>query len=321
MIFCFSQFTFLTLSPLPACLHAFLLVVIHMVFGQWSDSRHFLYFSVSLVLPQYETVQFVPPPPEVGKPGSSVLICHEAIYQGLIVRFTLLEEVFSSLVCARAKSELSNHCVSLSTQAHMRVVESTLTRVVKPRHIAIWCSTSRLCNSTGAPLSSTLVGVLKSLSFDHSYCCCSLLVLSLLVQSFPSLPCSSSQDDGRSSRVDHHCFIFAFSQPYGAISLSPCLRGHQHLPYLLLYLFKTHVKRLLLFCLSDRPWRFHVVICFNSFFLLPSLLFLRFSYLFSDRCCLDLPFSFPSCMEAQGWGEFSSTSSPTDILRDCRHCR
>ena len=27
---------------------------------------------------------------------------------------------------------------------------------------------------------------------------------------------------------------------------------------------------------TDRPWRFHVVICFNSFFLLPSLLFLRF---------------------------------------------
>ena len=31
---------------------------------------------------------------------------------------------------------------------------------------------------------------------------------------------------------------------------------------------------------TDRPWRFHVVICFNSFFLLPSLLFLCFSYLF-----------------------------------------
>ena len=94
-------------------------------------------------------------------------------------------------------------------------------------HIAIWCSTSRLCNSTGTPPRSTLVGVLKSLSFAHSYCCYPLLVLSLLVQSFPSPPCSSSQDDGRSPRVDHHCFIFAFSQTYGAISLSlsPCLRG------------------------------------------------------------------------------------------------
>ena len=133
MTFSFSQFTFLTLSPLPVCLHAFLLVVIHVVFGQWSDSRHFLYFYVSLVLPQYETVQFLPPPPEVGKPGSSVLMFHEATYQGLIVRFTLLEEVFPSLVCARAKSEFSNHSVSLSTLAHMQVVESSLTRVVKPR--------------------------------------------------------------------------------------------------------------------------------------------------------------------------------------------
>ena len=136
MTFSFSQFTFLTLftlSSLPVCLHAFLLVVIHMDFGQWSDSRNFLYFSVSLVLPQYETVQFLPPPPEVGKPGSSVLMFHEATYQGLIVRFTLLEEVFPSLVCARAKSEFSNHSVSLSTLAHMQIVESTLTRVVKPR--------------------------------------------------------------------------------------------------------------------------------------------------------------------------------------------
>ena len=68
---------------------------------------------------------FVPPPPEVGKPGSSVLIFHDAIYQGFIVRFTLLEEVFPSLFCAYAKSELSNHSVSLGTQAPMRVVEST----------------------------------------------------------------------------------------------------------------------------------------------------------------------------------------------------
>ena len=151
MIFSFSQFTFLTLSPLPACLHAFLLVVIHMVLGQWSDSQRFLYFSVSLVQPQYETVQFVPPPPKVGKPGSSVLIFHEAIYQGLIVRFTLLEEVFFSLVCARAKSELSNHCVSLSTQAHMRVVESTLTRVVKPRahrHLVLYLPSVQLYRSS-----------------------------------------------------------------------------------------------------------------------------------------------------------------------------
>ena len=75
-----------------------------MVFGQWSDSRHFLYFSVFLVMPQYETVQFLPPLSEVGKQGSSVLMFHEATYQDFIVRFTLLKEVFPSLVCARAKS-------------------------------------------------------------------------------------------------------------------------------------------------------------------------------------------------------------------------
>ena len=150
MIFSFSQFTFLTLSPLLARLHAFLLVVIHMVFGQWSDSRHFLYFSVLLVLPQYETVQFLPPLPEVGKQGSSVLMFHEATYQGFIVRFTVLE-VFPSLVCARAKSELSNHYVFLSTLAHMRVVESTLTRVVKPRahrHLVLYLPSVQLYRSS-----------------------------------------------------------------------------------------------------------------------------------------------------------------------------
>ena len=151
MIFGFSQFTFLTLPPLPACLHAFLLVVIHMVFGRWSDSRHFLNFSVSLDLPQYETVQFVPPPPEVDKPGSSDLMLHEAIYQGHIVRFTLLEEVFPSLVCARGKFELSNHSVSLSTQSHMRVVESTLTKVVKHRahrHLVFYLPSVQLYRSS-----------------------------------------------------------------------------------------------------------------------------------------------------------------------------
>ena len=138
------------------------------------------------------------------------------------------------------------------------------------------------------------VGVLKSLSFDHSYCCCPLLVLSLLVQSFPSPPCSSSQDDGRSPRVDHYCFIFAFSQPYGAISLSPCLWDNNTS-----HIFSFTCLRLVSNGCYCFVICFHVVICFNS----------------------DLPFSFPSCMEAQGWGEFSSTSSPTDILRDCRHCR
>ena len=170
-----------------------------------------------------------------------------------------------------------------------------------------------------------MVGVLKSLSFGHNYCWCPLLVPSLLVQSFPSTPCSSSRDDGRSPRVDHR-FIFAFSQPCGAISLSCTLSLWTTTPPISSPSPVEGediggVKRLLMYCLSDRPWRFHVVICFNSFFLLSSLLFLRFFYLFSNRSCSDLPFSFPSCMEAHGWGEFSSTLSPTDILRDRRHCR
>ena len=151
MIFGFSQFPFITFSPLPACLHAFLLVVIHMFFGRWSDSRHFLYFFVSLDLPQYETVQFVPPPLEVCKPGSSVLMLHEPIYQGLIVRFTLLEEVFPSLVCARAKFKLPNPSVSSSTQVHMRVLESTLTRVVKHRahrHLVFYLTSVQLYRSS-----------------------------------------------------------------------------------------------------------------------------------------------------------------------------
>ena len=158
-----------------------------MVFGQWSDSRHFLYFSVFLVLPQYETVQFLPPLPEVGKQGSSVLMFHEASYQRFIVRFILLKEVFPSLVCARAKSELSNHSVFLSTLAHMWVVESTLNRVVKPWHIAIWCSNSRLCNFTGAPPRSTLVGALKSLSFAHSYSVVRSLCSLFWSKAFPAL--------------------------------------------------------------------------------------------------------------------------------------
>ena len=43
----------------------------------------------------------------------------------------------------------------------------------------------------------------------------------------------------------------------------------------------------------------HVVIRFNSFFLLPSILFLRFSYILSTRCCSDLlliPF-----LQGLGW--------------------
>ena len=65
--------------------------------------------------------------------------------------------------------------------------------------------------------------------FAHCYCCCPLHVLSLLVHSYPSPQWFSCQDDGLSSRVDHHCPISVFYQPYSAISLSPYLRGPQHL--------------------------------------------------------------------------------------------
>ena len=127
---------------------------------------------------------------------------------------------YHSLVCARAKFELSNHSVSLSTQAHMRVVESTLTRVVElraHRHLVFYLASVQLYRS--------------SATFHTGWCtevtliCPQLLLLSApcALSSGPKLsspPCSSSQDDGRSPRVDHHCFIFAFSQTYGAISLS-----------------------------------------------------------------------------------------------------
>ena len=275
-----------------------------MVFGRWSDSRHFLYFSVSLNLPQYETVQFLPPPPEVGKPGSSDLMLHEAIYQGLIVRFTLLD-VFPSLVCARTKFELSNHSVSLSTQAHMRVVESTLTRVVKHRahrHLVFYLPSVQLYRSSAA--------------FHTGWCtevtiiCPQLLLfsapcaLSLLVQSFPSPPWSSSQDNGRSPRVDHHYFIFSFFQTYGAISLSHLDSMDNSTSHVFSFTCLRLVSNVCYCFVSVTGLGGSTLLCFNSFCLPPSLLFLRFSYLFSYRCCSDLPFSFPSCIEAQGWGEY-----------------
>ena len=120
------------------------------------------------------------------------------------------------------------------------------TRVVFLLHIAIWCSTSGLYNSTlhgwytaVTLISPTVTAVVRS-------------VCSLLVHKFSSSQCFSSQDDGRLPRVDHHCLISAFSQPFGAISLSlsPYLRG-QHLPSLFLHVFKTLVKRLLFFCLAQ----------------------------------------------------------------------
>ena len=133
--------------------------------GVFPDSRHFLHFSVSLVLSHYETVQFVPQAPDVGKSHSSVLLFHEAIYQGLIVRFTPLEEVFPSLVCCHEKSELSTHSVSLCTPPTCELWYPPFTRVVFLGYVAIWCSTSRQYDSTRAPPRFTLLGILQSLSF------------------------------------------------------------------------------------------------------------------------------------------------------------
>ena len=156
---------------LSLSLYTFLLVLIRMVFGLWSEIKIFVIVAIFFTflclwsLPHYETVKFVPLPPDVGKPRSSVLMFHEAIYQGLIVCFTPLE-VFPRLVCGRAKSELSTHSVSLGTPSHLRVVVSTFNQGLSSfGHIGIWCSTSRLYNPTGAPPRSTLVGVLQSLSF------------------------------------------------------------------------------------------------------------------------------------------------------------
>ena len=219
---------------------------------------------------------------------------HEAIYQGLIVRFSPLEEVFSRLVCCHEKSELSTHSVSLCT----------------PRPLAS-CGLNLLPGLSSSGISpfgvlppvNTILQELRNVShwlvycnhshFAHCYFCCPLHVLSLLVHSYPIPQCFSCHDDGLSSRVDHHCLISVFSQPYGAISLSPYLRRQQHLPSLLLNVFKTRFKRLILFCLSDRPCRFHIVIRFNLFFLLPSFLFLSFSYILSTRCYSDLTLLIP----------------------------
>ena len=127
-------------------------------------------------------------------------------------------------------------------------------------------------------------------------------MLSHLVQSFPSPTCSS-QDDGRSPRVDHHCFIFAFSLTYGAISLSH-LVSVDNTSHVFSFTCLRLVSNVCYCFVSVTGLGGSTLLCFNSFCLLPSLLFLRFSYLFSDRCCSDLPFSLLSCMEAQGWGEY-----------------
>ena len=129
------------------------------------DSRHFLYFSVCLVLPYFETVQFVPPPSDVGKPRSSVLMFHKAIYQGFIVRFTPLEEVFPASFVTMQSPNFPLTLSLCSPTPTCELWSPPFIRVVLLGHIAIWCSTSRLYNSTGASPRSTLVGILQSVSF------------------------------------------------------------------------------------------------------------------------------------------------------------
>ena len=136
--------------------------------------------------------------------------------------------------------------------------------------------------------------------FVNSYCCCPLHVLSLLFHSFPSTQCFSSQDDGRSPRVDHRITTVSFP-------LSPYLISVDNNTS---HLFSFMCLRLVsngCFCFVSvtGPCRFHVVICFNSFFLLPSLLIVRFSYLLSlffTRCCSDLPFLIPFQHGGSGLG-------------------
>ena len=93
MIFSFSQFALLTLSTLPASLHAFLLISIHMVFGRWFKMEFVPdIVPIFLVLPHHETVQFGPSPPDVSKPRflcsdvswNYLQIVHETIYKLLL---------------------------------------------------------------------------------------------------------------------------------------------------------------------------------------------------------------------------------------------
>ena len=121
---------------------------------------------------------------------------------------TILEDVFSSLVCGRAKSELSTHSVSLCATAHLRVVVSAFSQGCLPwvhHHIVFYLPSVQLYRS------STIVPhwlvYCNHSHFAQSNCCCPLCVLILLVHSFPCPQRFSSQDDGRSPLVDHHSHI------------------------------------------------------------------------------------------------------------------
>ena len=293
--------------------------------GVFPDSRHFLYFSVSLVLPNYETVQFISPPPDVGKPRPSVLIFHEGIYQGLSIRFTPLEEVFPTLVCGRAKSKFSSHFVILCTPTHLRVVVSTfyqgcLTRA--HRHLVFYLPSVQLYWSSAAfhtgwynavtLISPTVTAVVRSVC-SHFWSI-----------AFPSPQCFSYQDDGRSPKVDRHCLISAFSQPYGAIFL-PLSPGTTTPPISEWYLFSFRFLRLVsngCYCFVSVTGLAGSLLLSVSIYSFLCLVSSFFSFRISSPLAVAqiFLFSFPSCTKAQGWGKFSSTLSPTDILHACLRC-
>ena len=160
----------------------------------------------------------------------------------------------------------------------MRVVESTLTKVVEHRahrHLVFYLPT---------PVCATLQELRHVphwlVYWSHSH----LPTVTAVVRSLCSLFWSKAFPTLRAPPLSPVSGWWPFAKsgsPLFHFRLLPNIWCHLSLTlspwtttppiYLLLHLFKTRVKRLLLFCLSDRPWRFHVVIYFNSFCLLPSL--------------------------------------------------
>ena len=226
---------------------------------------------------------------------------HEAICQGLIVRFTPLEEVFPSQFVAVQSPNFPITLPLCASPPTCELWSPPLTRIVFLGHIAIWCSTSRLYNSTGAPPRSILVCILQSLSFRPQLLMFAL-VLSLLVHSFPSPQCFYSQDDGRSPRVDHHCFIFAYFQPYGAISLSPLFSVDNNTSHLFSFMCLRLVSNgcYCFVSVTDLAGSMLLSVSIRSFFCLFSSFF---AFLISSplNVVQIFLFSFHSCMEAQGW--------------------
>ena len=219
---------------------------------------------------------------------------HEDIYQGLIVGFTPLEEVFPRLVCGRAKSELSNHSVSLCTPAHLRVLVSTFNQGCFPRahrHLVFYLLSAQLYRSSATFHTGWCTAVTH---FAHSYCCFPLLVLSLFwFIAFQAL--SASPLTMMLVRLELISTVsFSPSPSHMVRSLSSLNSVDNNTSHLFSFVCLRLVSNgCYCFVSVTGMERVHAVICFNSLFLLPSLLFLRFSYLLSTRCCSDLPFLIP----------------------------